>query len=216
MSVLEEHVLVLNKHWQPIGACTVEEAFGRLCGGTGRFLDAEDYSLNDFDSWAEKKPPDGRCVRTAHLQIRVPDVIILRSGKMPEVRQMAFSRRNLLRRDRHTCQYCGQQPSPRHLTIDHIHPRRKGGKSTWENCVISCVGCNRKKADRSLSDSGMKLLQRPELKALFPSEPGKWTITYQPAWSPIFKVQPEHIRPAWRAFMGDSVSSRFVETCRPL
>jgi 5-methylcytosine-specific restriction endonuclease McrA len=211
--ILEEHVLVLNKHWMPIGACTVAEAFSRLVGGMGRFLDHEDYSLNDFESWIDKKPVDGRVVRTSWLEIRVPEIMILRSGKMPEIRQMAFSRRNLLRRDRHTCQYCGQKPTPRHLTIDHVLPRRRGGKSSWENCVISCVTCNRKKADRLLSEAGMSLLPRPELKGLFPDNPSRWNMPYQPAWSPIFKVNPDYIRPAWRSFVGD-IGGKF-EPCVP-
>jgi len=212
-NILEEHVLVLNKHWMPIGACTVAEAFNRIASGNGRFLDPEDYSLNDFESWIEKEPVDGRIVRTAWLQIRVPEVMILRSGKMPEIRQMAFSRRNLLRRDRHMCQYCGDTPHPRYLTIDHVTPRRRGGKSTWENCVISCVGCNRRKADRLPSEAGMKLLPRPELKSLFPETPKKWAVPYQPAWSPIFKVNPEKIRPAWKSFVGN-VGGKF-EPCSP-
>ena len=62
---------------------------------------------------------------------------------------VTFSRRNIYKRDRYTCQYCGVQPGSEELTIDHVLPRSRGGTSTWENCVLACLECNKRKADRT-------------------------------------------------------------------
>jgi 5-methylcytosine-specific restriction endonuclease McrA len=67
--------------------------------------------------------------------------------------------RNLVhKRDGHKCQYCG---STRGLTIDHVIPRSKGGKDTWENMVTACGVCNTRKGDKMLADTGMRLARRP-------------------------------------------------------
>ncbi len=70
---------------------------------------------------------------------------------------VSFSRRNLFKRDHWTCQYCGLQPGGDELTIDHMVPRSQGGTSTWENCVLACVTCNKRKADRTPQQAGLKL-----------------------------------------------------------
>jgi len=73
-------------------------------------------------------------------------------GKIP------FSKQNLFTRDRRTCQYCGSKDK---LTIDHILPKSKGGKTNFENCVICCSKCNQKKGDLLLKDSGLYLKRKP-------------------------------------------------------
>ena len=47
------------------------------------------------------------------------------------------------------------------LTFDHVNPRSKGGKTTWNNIVAACVPCNTQKADRTLAEAGMRLLRKP-------------------------------------------------------
>ena len=65
----------------------------------------------------------------------------------------------MFKRDHYTCQYCGVQPGGEELTIDHVVPRSQGGTSTWENCVLACVTCNKRKADRTPQQAGLKLRQ---------------------------------------------------------
>ena len=74
----------------------------------------------------------------------------------PHVR---LTKREVLRRDDYTCQYCGQHPS--YLTIDHIIPRRLGGKHTWDNLVAACPACNHRKGGRTLEQAHMTLLRPP-------------------------------------------------------
>jgi 5-methylcytosine-specific restriction endonuclease McrA len=68
-----------------------------------------------------------------------------------------LSRRNILERDGHTCQYCGHFGD----TIDHVHPRSRGGGNSWANCVCACAPCNRKKKNMTPREAGMKLLSQP-------------------------------------------------------
>jgi 5-methylcytosine-specific restriction endonuclease McrA len=105
-----------------------------------------------------------RIVRTVTDQFIVPAVAILK--KMVERIQKSkvpFTRRNLFMRDKHTCQYCGNHFASG-LTVDHVVPRAKGGKTSWENCVASCKSCNDAKGDKTLAQAaqaGLKLRSKP-------------------------------------------------------
>jgi 5-methylcytosine-specific restriction endonuclease McrA len=74
-------------------------------------------------------------------------------------RKAVFSARNLFARDNHTCQYCGKRKT--NLTIDHIVPKSRGGKTGFENCVAACKECNGRKADRTLAEAGMRIRISP-------------------------------------------------------
>lgn len=93
--------------------------------------------------------------------IMFPSVIRLKEYRYIPVRVQIVSRKNILLRDRNICQYCAKHFSTAELTLDHIVPRSKGGKDSWSNLVACCSPCNKKKADKSLEESGMTLLHRP-------------------------------------------------------
>lgn len=201
MSVLNEFVLVLSKGWQPIDTITVRAAFGRLFSGNVFFMDEDDYSLHDVEAWLALPVTDERHLRTNHDKVRVPEVIVMRSGYSPDRNKLNFGRRNLLKRDRGTCQYCGEQPSNSKLTMDHVIPRSKGGPKSWQNCVLACLDCNGVKGDKSLAESGLKLIDRPELKTLHPDQPNLWKKIYEPNWSPVYKVPSKSMKQSWRKFV---------------
>lgn len=73
-----------------------------------------------------------------------------------------FSRENVYLRDQHRCQYCGKTCGPRELTLDHVIPRARGGKTTWRNVVTACGECNRRKGHLDPEEVGMRLLTLPE------------------------------------------------------
>lgn len=100
-------------------------------------------------------------VRTSHDAFPLPAVIRHRAYVRKKRRMVALTRRNLLARDGHACQYCGEAPGNRELTLDHILPRSRGGQSTWENLVAACGPCNRRKGDRTPDEASMPLLTRP-------------------------------------------------------
>lgn len=73
--------------------------------------------------------------------------------------RIKWTKRAVLNRDKHTCQYCGSHNAN---TIDHIVPRMLGGGNTFENTVACCQGCNIKKGDSTLQSLGWKLLSKPK------------------------------------------------------
>jgi len=99
--------------------------------------------------------------------------------------RLKMSRRSVLARDDHTCQYCGSKSN---LTIDHVFPRHRGGETTWENIVCCCLRCNNKKGSRTPSEAGMRLPHPPR----------------KPHYTPYISF-PRFVsavrRPEWREFL---------------
>jgi 5-methylcytosine-specific restriction endonuclease McrA len=158
-------VLVLNAGWTPVRTVSVRRAIGLLFREVARVVDPEDYRTYDFDSWADLGElfEDVEVVLSPRLRFPIPEVIVLhRYNGLPR-RQPVFSRRNLFLRDRETCQYCGARPGTRELTIDHVVPRSRGGRTEWTNCVLACGRCNRRKANRLPEQVGMRLRSTPRV-----------------------------------------------------
>lgn len=101
-----------------------------------------------------------RVIRSPRFEIRLPSVISLKEF-VPASRRPAFTRFNVFLRDRFTCQYCGRHFPTHELTFDHLIPRSKGGRTTWENIVTSCSSCNLLKSDRLPHQCGMTPMSRP-------------------------------------------------------
>ena len=111
---------------------------------------------------AELIESDGTQIHSQHTSFPAPVVVRLRYYvRVPHNLPMPLSRRAILLRDSFTCQYCGTQPGREHLTIDHIMPRSRGGRTDWENTVAACGACNRKKGNRTPEEANMKLLSAP-------------------------------------------------------
>ncbi len=109
---------------------------------------------------AEVLESDGFFVRTPTTVFHLPTVIKLHQYiRRPFKSYISFSKKNVLRRDNHTCQYCGRRGVD--LTIDHVIPRSQNGESTWDNVVTACRKCNLKKGNRTREEAGMKLIRRP-------------------------------------------------------
>jgi 5-methylcytosine-specific restriction endonuclease McrA len=106
---------------------------------------------------------------------------ILRLNKWYSINRKpgSFSRKIVFSRDNWTCQFCNTKLSQHDVTIDHVVPKSKGGKTNWTNCVTACKPCNRKKGDKSLEKSGLKLLSQPKPPSVhhfgfFKSEKQEW------------------------------------------
>lgn len=99
-------------------------------------------------------------VRSPSVSMQVPAVISLKEYVATD-RKAAFTRENVFLRDGYCCQYCGTRFSIAQLTLDHVHPQSKGGKTVWENILSACGPCNNRKGDRTAADVGMKPLSRP-------------------------------------------------------
>jgi 5-methylcytosine-specific restriction endonuclease McrA len=186
--MLSEPALVLNRSWFPIGTTTVRDAICLVYRDAARALDPEDFRVHDFDSWSSLRVAENEpCIRTVRLTIRIPEVIILTEYDAIPRHRVPFSRRNIYKRDHYQCQYCGAKPPMCDLTVDHVTPRSEGGRSTWENCVLACLRCNRRKANRSLGESGIRLLRVPR----------------EPRWSPCIAIPLAKRRASWERFVSE-------------
>src|SRR6266705_930085 len=141
---LHAPVLVLNASYEPINVCAARRAIVLVLKGVAR---AEEES--------------GHLLHSTRFTIRVPSVIRLLEYRRIPHQTRALSRKNILLRDRNTCQYCCKVMSSGELTLDHVLPRSRGGLSTWENLVACCHDCNRRKGNQLAHETNMKLLREP-------------------------------------------------------
>jgi 5-methylcytosine-specific restriction endonuclease McrA len=144
MDRLQQPVLVLNASYEPINVCAARRAIVLIIKGVAS---AEEFGGKTIHS-------------TAHT-LDMPSVIRLLEYRRIPQQTRALSRKNILMRDRYTCQYCGANGSAANLTLDHVIPRSRGGGSSWENLTTCCHPCNNKKGNRTPEEAGMKLARAP-------------------------------------------------------
>jgi len=137
-------VLILNQTFEPLQVCTARRAVTLLFTGKAERVE------------------DGRgVIRSPSTAFVIPLVIRLQHFiRKPVHPTISFNKKNILKRDAYTCQYCGRNSGER-MTIDHVVPRSQGGRTVWENVVSACRACNLKKGSRRPSEAGMTLLRRP-------------------------------------------------------
>jgi 5-methylcytosine-specific restriction endonuclease McrA len=159
---LSEPTLVLNKNWRPVRVCTARRAFVLMFKGLARGM-GERFDLFEFEAWIARPVYNGdRCVQTVTFRVRVPEVIVLSHCDRYLQPKVSFTRRNLYRRDRHSCQYCGKGVTFDEVSVDHVVPRSLGGETSWRNCVVACRRCNERKANRPPHLANMRLLCQPK------------------------------------------------------
>ncbi len=141
---LHAPVLVLNTSYEPINVCAARRAIVLVLKGV-----------------AMTEEENGHYLHAARFALRVPSVIRLLEYRRIPHQTRALSRKNILLRDRNTCQYCAEILASSDLTLDHVIPRSRGGASTWENLVACCHECNRRKSNQSPAEAGMKLMREP-------------------------------------------------------
>ena len=187
-NALQQPTLVLNRNWQPINITSVARSLSMVFGGTARVVDPQTYQLYDWDDWSVLVPRDGEpFVQAVTQRFRLPEVVTITGFDRLLMSTVTFSRRNIFKRDRFTCQYCGTQPRRDELTIDHVVPRAQGGQSTWTNCVLACVTCNHRKADRTPDQAQMRLKKQP----------------VRPVWNPIYSRHSLRLD-SWQKFISDA------------
>jgi 5-methylcytosine-specific restriction endonuclease McrA len=102
---------------------------------------------------------DGIMVRSVSMAMPFPSIVRLAVYVRVPYKRIILSRKNILRRDGHRCQFCARTDVP--LTVDHVVPISRGGEDTWENLVCACVECNNRKGDRTPEEARMALRRRP-------------------------------------------------------
>jgi 5-methylcytosine-specific restriction endonuclease McrA len=186
--MLERPTLVLNRNWQPVNVATVARALVLLWNHSARVVDPADYQTYTWGDWSKLRPREGeRFIQAVQFRLRVPEVVTLTEYDRLPSAAVAFSRRNIFKRDRYTCQYCGRQPGSEELTIDHVLPRAQGGQSRWDNCVLACVTCNKQKANRTPCEAGLRLRKEP----------------VHPTWNPLYAAHETRIE-SWSKFVSEA------------
>jgi 5-methylcytosine-specific restriction endonuclease McrA len=195
-SVLDNKVLVLNKGWVPINVTNAFEAVCKLFNEKAKVVD-KNYGVFTLDQWIENwsdaskimEVAEERKINCVNFVIPAPEVIVLTDYNGFKVKRAKLSRVAIFTRDQYTCQYCGKGFPTKKLNIDHVHPKSRGGKSTWENLVLSCFTCNTRKGNRTPKEAGMKLLSKP-------SEP-HWSLLHGK------KLHNTKVPKSWTEFLGD-------------
>lgn len=175
------NVLVLNQNYEPLNVCNVRRAIVLVIDGKAEVL--EEYNL---------------ALRSATSEFASPSVIrLVYMIKRPRPK-VKLTRKEIFIRDEHTCQYCGRRSSD--LTLDHIHPRSRGGQHTWLNLVSACRACNHRKGGKSLAEARMHLRRQP-----FEPKPG--------AYYTIERRVESGIHPDWEKFLpGCRLVARAIST----
>ncbi len=143
-SSLQKPVLVLNASYEPINVCAARRALILVLKGVAA---AEEVSALK--------------VHSTRATLKLPSVIRLLEYRRIPHQNRALSRKNILMRDRYTCQYCHRTLVSGELTLDHVVPRSRSGESSWENLVACCHLCNNRKGNRTPDEAGMKLVRQP-------------------------------------------------------
>jgi 5-methylcytosine-specific restriction endonuclease McrA len=196
-SLLDRSVLVLNRHWQPVQTCSVRRSLKLLCLGHAQVVQTageQRFQTHDLASWIEHSltAEPAECVHGVRVALRAPWVIVLTLYDRIPRKEVKFTRRNVFLRDKFTCQYCAGAFAESELNLDHVVPRDKGGRTTWENIVTSCVRCNTRKANKMPHEVEMYPLRKPAA----------------PRWRPLFGMREAgHLLDNWADFLEPSRDS---------
>ena len=145
-------VLLLNASEEALSILSWQNAALKLLAGKVK----KPYGHDEFHE-----------IKTIKGIFRLPTVLTLSSYIYIPYRKLTVSKENVLRRDNFECQYCGRSLTHNTVTIDHVKPQSKGGKSIWTNVVAACEPCNSKKGNKDLDVLGMRLKKKPALPSNF-------------------------------------------------
>jgi 5-methylcytosine-specific restriction endonuclease McrA len=188
---LNQHVLVLNRLWQAVNVCTAKRALTLVFQGHAQVVLSEpdgSFRTYSFSEWRDVSGQESldEVVHTISFRIRVPRVILLFAFDRLPKKEVKFTRHNIFERDRNTCQYCGRAFDRKDLNLDHVIPRDRGGPTTWENIVCSCIPCNTRKANRTPPEAGLHLVRKPK----------------RPKWRPFVQINfTLHQHDSWKHFI---------------
>jgi 5-methylcytosine-specific restriction endonuclease McrA len=185
-------VLVLNRNWQAINVRTPADAFCQMATNVATGLDIHADGHIRPVTWAEwitlPVRPQDQSVQTVRGPIRAPTVIVASNYAKVPVKRPKLSARTIRERDGNRCQYTGKALRPDEGSLDHVLPRSRGGKDTWENLVWSSKEVNTRKGNRLPDEAGLTLLKTPRA----------------PKASPVTAfIRNSHGVPEWRFFLSE-------------
>lgn len=141
-------ILVLNADYVPLSITSLRKGFKLTWKGKAEVIESNSDAL----------------IRTDKFTMNEPSVIRLLSYVVLPYRKITLTRQNIFKRDNNKCSYC---PSTKDLTLDHVMPKSRGGKDTWENLTTCCSKCNSKKGNKTPEEAGMKFHGIPKAPNAF-------------------------------------------------
>jgi len=141
--MLNRHVLLLNQNYEPLSVCKARRALVLVLLQKAEPVERYDLQFH-----------------SVNLTMTVPSVLRLNYYVRVRRREVPLTKRNVMRRDENTCQYCGRRHTE--MTTDHVVPRSAGGAEAWENLVCACSECNARKGSRTPAQARMALRRRPK------------------------------------------------------
>ena len=185
------NVLVLNSGMYAIHIIDWQKAISLIYRGQASVVD-EDYRRYNFDEWTElsamiSDSPNG-FVHSVNLKVAVPEVIALNFyDRLPDS-DVKFTRKNIYHHYVSKCCYCGKRFATPQLNLDHVIPRSKGGTTSWDNIVLSCIPCNTKKGSKTIEETNLTMHYKPS----------------KPLWRPTYAVSLKSgmkIKVSWQKFI---------------
>jgi len=135
--------LLLNQNYEPLSLCRLKRAIVLVLSRKAEPIESSELVLH-----------------TVNLKLAVPSVLRLNYYVRVRRREVPLTKRNILRRDNNTCQYCGAREPV--MTTDHVIPKALGGADSWENMVCACPKCNAQKGSRTPAQAKMTLRRKPK------------------------------------------------------
>ncbi len=169
---MNRRVLVLNQDYSPLSICSIQRAFLLI------FLQKAEL-VSQFE---------GQFLRTVTHRFPAPAVIRISKYISIPYKGVELSRQNVFKRDSYECQYCGTKTE---LTLDHVLPRSRKGRSSWTNLVTACKSCNARKGDSLPEEAGLALRTKP----------------YKPSFILFLRDFSGYIQDEWRPFLGNARSA---------
>lgn len=168
--ILNRYVLVLNQAYEPVMVTNAKRAVVLMLLGK-----------------AEEVVNYDEIVHSPSFQIPLPSIVRLHRYIRVRNKEIVLTRKNVLKRDNHRCQYCGRTSVP--LTLDHVVPKQRGGGDTWGNLVAACHPCNVRKGNRTPAEAEMPLMRQPHKPSRI-THFQKFVRKYQAAWRPYLFMEP--------------------------
>lgn len=172
-SAAQSPVLFLDASWRPLRVEAWQDAIADFFLGK---VEVIEYSRD-------------RTIQGVTREFPMPSVVrVIKHFKREKIR-IKFSRLNIYARDKFTCQYCVQRFASEDLTFDHVQPRSRGGRTSWENIVTCCIDCNSDKSDRTPGEAGMRLHRAPRKPAFLPAITVKMRGEVPEEWRPYWSSE---------------------------
>lgn len=165
-------VLILNQDYSALSICSVPKAFLLVY-------------LNKAELVAESP---SYFLHTVNATFPMPTVIRLHRYINLPYKGVMMTRQNIFKRDLHRCVYCG---SPEELTLDHVYPKSRGGRTSWDNLVTACKRCNARKGDYTPEEAAMNMRQRP-FKPSFIMFLRDYSDAAEESWMPFLAKKEKH------------------------